>query len=286
MKRQISNLINSGLNPIGLQLDRFRDPVDPGNSYMSDERMRESLVVQLAGLAMEELASVFKSGKTTEESMKDDVRVFLELFKECPIGQNSGGSGFHNLFWIYMSARVCRPDLIVESGIWRGKATWFLERACPDAEIHAFDINLGYIDKRNYKRVKFVESDWWSYGVSVEQGQSALAFFDCHISHMLRISQAHERGFTRVLLDDDLPVEKLYVDGSPPVPTANMIVNGYSGDSKIECVHRGNIMNLDLGTKGDRETLASLVDTYRTFASVAELSGYGGYTRLSALTLL
>lgn len=65
---------------------------------------------------------------------------FFALYPRRPVLDNSGGSGFNDSLWLFALARALRPELIVESGTHRGHSAWLFRQACPEAEIHSFDI--------------------------------------------------------------------------------------------------------------------------------------------------
>jgi len=39
------------------------------------------------------------------------------------------------MFASWFMARQLDPEVIIESGVWRGQGTWLLEQACPRAQI-------------------------------------------------------------------------------------------------------------------------------------------------------
>ena len=73
------------------------------------------------------------------------VSEFFEIFAGRPVKDNKGGSGFNDGLWIFAFARALEPEVIVESGVHKGHSTWLLRQACPDAEIHSFDVDLSHL---------------------------------------------------------------------------------------------------------------------------------------------
>ena len=71
---------------------------------------------------------------------------FIELYKERPIKDNSGGMKFPHMFALFFFLKTLRPDFVVESGIFKGQSTWLIEKTLPNAK----DMGQGgVIIKRN-----------------------------------------------------------------------------------------------------------------------------------------
>ena len=149
---------------------------------------------------------------------------FFSLYSERPVRDNSGGSGFNDSLWLFVVARAFEPALIVESGVHRGHSTWLLRQACPDAELFCYDIDLSRLIYRDPK-ARYHEGDWMEAPFPALDPGKSLGFFDDHISHALRLRQAHDRGFRQLLFDDNFPAHNLYATGGPPVPTLAMMMD-------------------------------------------------------------
>jgi hypothetical protein len=107
------------------------------------------------------------------------------------------------MFALWFMVSRLKPDLIVESGVWRGQSTWVLEQACPSSEVVSIDIDLTrreYVSgKAVYSDVDFSLQDW-----SKATGRS-LAFFDDHQDAYLRLQQCKWFGFKSVIFEDNYP---------------------------------------------------------------------------------
>ena len=209
------------------------DQGDAADSYMVSEREHRLVVDLLHQMAVEAL-----DGFPGRPSEREVIETFLALHRRRPIRDNTGGSGFHNLFWLWLILHRLEPDLVVESGVWKGQGTWLIRNARPTSEHLAFDIDLG---TRVYRdpSVTYHECDWSAADVRSEQGRG-LVFFDCHVDHGRRIREAHERGFEFVLLDDNPPSHLLSGYGRPPLPTAAMLLDEELSDgAQIEWIYRG-----------------------------------------------
>ncbi|MCW8830770.1 MAG: hypothetical protein OQK32_04520, partial [Gammaproteobacteria bacterium] len=65
---------------------------------------------------------------------------FVRIYKGRTVTDNSGGAGEYPSAWLFLMAALFNPKLIVESGVWKGHTSWLFRNACPNAEIHSFDI--------------------------------------------------------------------------------------------------------------------------------------------------
>ncbi len=171
-----------------------------------------------------ELASGFWRGAigADRSAVEAAAEAFFVLYPGRPISDNAGGSGYSDCFWIYAAARLLAPRLIVESGVYKGQVSWLLRRACPEARIHCFDVDLG---QRVYRdgSLDYHEGDWTEVALAGVEPESSLCLFDDHVNHARRVREAHERGFRTLLFDDDLTADTLYATGCPPVPTIAML---------------------------------------------------------------
>jgi len=67
---------------------------------------------------------------------------FWELYETRPILHNDGGMRTPQLFAVWSILRALEPELVVESGVWKGLSTWLIEKACPSARVISIDIDL------------------------------------------------------------------------------------------------------------------------------------------------
>ncbi|MBW2420746.1 MAG: hypothetical protein JRH19_19545, partial [Deltaproteobacteria bacterium] len=211
-------------------------PVDPAtlHSEMLTPAIRELAIREAARVANRFFADFFgdKYGDKCEGragELDGIVADFFRVFEERPIPSNAGGSGFENLFWLYVTGRLLQPELIVESGVWRGQTSWVLRQACPLAEFHAFDVDLS---NRKYSdaSIQYHEQDWSGHDFGNLDGRRALAFFDDHVSHMRRIEEARARGFGTLIFDDNLPVYHIFQETDTIVPTVDMLFDDALSD--------------------------------------------------------
>ncbi len=197
-------------------------------------------VARLQARVVELAAQFWRDAIQAERSaVEAAAHAFFALYPERPIHDNRGGSGYSDCFWLYTGARLLNPRLIVESGVYKGATSWLLREACPDARIYAFDVDLG---QRVYRddSIRYHEGDWTEIAIPEVESEASLCLFDDHVNQARRVREAYERGFRRLLFDDDLPAETLYATGRPPVPTISMLFDdALQPGERIEWVHHG-----------------------------------------------
>jgi hypothetical protein len=147
---------------------------------------------------------------------------FFRLYPDRPIADTSGGSGFNDALWLFVAARALAPEAIVESGTHRGFSAWVLHRACPQAPIRSFDVDTSRVAWSD-PQLSVTQGDWADHVAPDPANARALAFFDDHINHGLRVAQAHARGFRWLLLDDNFRATQVHATGGPPLPSLAML---------------------------------------------------------------
>jgi len=142
----------------------------------------------------------------SREDITASIDEFSDLYAKRPIKDNQGGMKAPHMFAVWFMARKLNPDLIVESGVWKGQSTWLLEQACPNSRLICIDIDLKhrtYISKTaTYSDREFCEHDWPSLSVS----DRSLVFFDDHQNAYVRLQQCKWFGFRHIIFEDNYPV--------------------------------------------------------------------------------
>jgi len=148
---------------------------------------------------------------------------FLDILDQCPVEQASGGCGFNGGVLLFCVARLLRPQTVIESGLFRGYTTWVLRRALPDARLYCFDITVRELRYRDPKAI-YVERDWENFSFDGTDLSSCLAFFDDHVSQLLRMEQCIARGIRYAVFDDCHPAHRMRGD-APAFPTVAMVMD-------------------------------------------------------------
>jgi len=292
MKKYIKSIINGILKHFGLKLiwakpaqkkktkpDLKMEYVhDPAYSYMKEKSHREKLNAELAIYA-----ETFFSGKklsTGEElSIRDHIADFFTLYTKRKFTDNTSGSGFHNAFWLFLLCRAMNPELIVESGVWKGHTTWLLEQACPTAKIYGFDVNLNHVEYKGLN-AELIEADWNTFDFRDFNPEKSFVFFDCHVNHAQRILEAKSKGFKHLIFDDNPPLHKIY-SHIPGIPTAHMLHAREGLDNQsISWMWNNQEQNKPINNDQARKA-ADLILNHEYFPDVGGPTRYGGFTFLA-----
>jgi hypothetical protein len=173
---------------------------------------------------------------------EQEMMTFEEIFNKRPDKQDIGGSGYSRLKHIYDVCKEVKPEMVVESGTWKGNSSHMFYHACPGAEIHCYDIQFEALlwesKDINYHQVD-IEQDGFNYEFDPEK---TIIFFDDHINQEQRLNWAIGKGFKMFLFDDNVPEEEAKVLKRPPVPTLQMIdfPNNYEFEEHVIFPYLGN----------------------------------------------
>ncbi|KAG1346665.1 UDP-glucose 4-epimerase [Cocos nucifera] len=163
-----------------------------------------------------------KHGKTVEWTTKDLVKgleEFVPIYETRPIKNNKFGMGFDHSFGLWFMARWIKPDLMIESGAFKGHSTWVLRQAMPETWIISLsprhpgkylkkgpayvDANCTYFTGKDF--LDFGSVNWVSvmrkHGIS--DLSRVLVFFDDHQNELKRLKQALKAGFQHLIFEDN-----------------------------------------------------------------------------------
>jgi hypothetical protein len=133
--------------------------------------------------------------------IKDEIKKFIELYKSRPIKNNKGGMLFPHMFALYFFLKKIKPELIIESGIYKGQSTWLIEKTLPKSNIISIDTNLKsriYISKKaHYSDIDFKFQNFSNIP------KNTLVFFDDHVNHFERIKEALYFNIKNIVLEDN-----------------------------------------------------------------------------------
>jgi hypothetical protein len=203
---------------------RFGLDLRPASPEWENRPLSRPEVERLIGGATASLGRDLSAcGLDPGERLEPWVREFWDLVLLSPVRQRHGGAGFNGALQLFCLARAVDPDVIVESGVFRGFTTWVLRRAVPRARLLCFDPapRLQYRNEDAF----YSRRDWSLHdfvGLDLARG---LAFFDDHMPQARRIVEARERGFVHVALDDDAPAHRIHTHGGPAHPTLQMVLD-------------------------------------------------------------
>ena len=154
---------------------------------------------------MEQIVSIGRPPWTRQEIL-EQLEQFMLLYADRPIKDNQDGMKAPHMFAVWFMVKKLSPDLIVESGVWKGQSTWLLEQACPNARLVSIDLNLNhrlYIsDSAVYSDMDFSEQDW------INVTENSLVFFDDHQNAYRRLQQCKWFGFKHIIFEDNYPISQ------------------------------------------------------------------------------
>ncbi|KAL8098932.1 hypothetical protein AgCh_031592 [Apium graveolens] len=155
---------------------------------------------------------------TTKDLLKG-LEEFVPIYETRPIKNNMFGMGFDHSFGLWFMAQWLKPDLMIESGAFKGHSTWVLRQARPDTPIVSLsprhpekylkkgpayvDGNCTYFAGKDF--VDFGSLDWAKimnkHGIT--DLNKVLVFFDDHQNELKRLKQALKAGFKHLVFEDN-----------------------------------------------------------------------------------
>lgn len=155
----------------------------------------------------------------TREDLIQGLQEFVPIYKTRPIKNNRFGMGFDHSFGLWFVARWLKPDLMIESGAFKGHSTWVLRQAMPLKPIISItprhpekyiakgpayvDKNCRYLAGKSF--VDFGNIRWEDlmaeYGI--QDYSKVLIFFDDHQNELRRFQQVLHAGFQHLVFEDN-----------------------------------------------------------------------------------
>ncbi|KAJ3695695.1 hypothetical protein LUZ60_001072 [Juncus effusus] len=163
-----------------------------------------------------------KQGKTvpwTQTDLLTALEQFIPIYSTRPIKNNMYGMGFDHSFGLWFITRFLNPNLVIESGAFKGHSTWVLRQAVPNARIISLsprhpekylkkgpayvDRNCTYFAGKDF--VDFGSVEWKKVlkKHGVEDLSRVLVFFDDHQNELKRLKQALKAGFRHLIFEDN-----------------------------------------------------------------------------------
>lgn len=151
---------------------------------------------------------------------------FSKIYVDRPDQKGVGSSRYTNCFWLYAITRHLNPSLIVESGTWKGQSSWIFRQALQNQTIPimCFDVSFDNLKWTDYGVSWYLEHDWNQFDRDIFfDNEDNIVFFDDHISHKQRLQEAIDRGFKRLIFDDNIPDSMVKLKKNPPAPTLQQL---------------------------------------------------------------
>lgn len=263
------------------------DTADELSRAMVSPEMVERLRAEITAVVQKTVAETLTFAPSgTANAVPAFIEDFFSLYPHRPVKDNKGGSKLNDSLWLYVMGRSFAPDLIVESGTFKGHSAWLFRQACPQAEIHLFDIdfsNLVFFDPA----ATYHECDWSKVAMpTAADGRRSIAFFDDHINQARRLREAYNRGFRLLLFDDNFPAYNLYATGGPPVPTLAMVMDSqlYPG-MQLQWTRNGKHYSYTY-RREDECDARELIDQYIVLPDLAQITRYNPGSTLTVVKLV
>tara|TARA_B110001452_G_C15203127_1_gene417457 strand:- start:272 stop:1102 length:831 start_codon:yes stop_codon:yes gene_type:complete len=174
--------------------------------------------------------SIFKKNepKWDHQEILNDVENFCEIYEKRPIKDNKGGMKFPHAFALFFILKKIRPDLVIESGIFKGQSTWLIENTLPNVELICLDIDLS---NRVYvsKKAKYSNLDFKFHNFS-KIPENTLVLFDDHVNHIERLKEANYFKIKNIILEDN------YSANTGDFQTIKQCYQKYSFNHKITSI--------------------------------------------------
>jgi hypothetical protein len=199
VRRALSKTANALLSRANLRLTRIERDFD---ARLETPGLQDRLFAGLAEVAENFLRNQCLFAARVPDDLLGIVSDFYREYLKTPFRERSGGSRFNNLLWLFLISRAYEPEIIVDSGTFKGASAWAMSLGAPAAQLFSFDINLSTLSQR--VRAEYIEADWTSreFGAFTR----GLCYFDDHVDQARRVLEAARAGFPLAIFDDDFSV--------------------------------------------------------------------------------
>ena len=140
--------------------------------------------------------------KITFPNIEHEIDEFFEIYRTMPNIDNRYGMQSPHLFLLWHSLKQLQPEYVIESGVYKGLGTWWIEQACPDAKVISIDIDLTNIEYKS-DRVTYYCEDFSLHKWDEINKEKSLIFFDDHQNALMRLMQMKWMGFYQAIFDDN-----------------------------------------------------------------------------------
>lgn len=116
------------------------------------------------------------------------------IIEHTPILDFEGGMGYYGMFFIYQLLCKIKPEIVVESGVWKGGTTWLFDKFPGVEKLICFDPLADKPDE--WFLYKSTRADYHTdniFDVKLTHiiGKNVLVLFDDHQDHIPQIGRAH-----------------------------------------------------------------------------------------------
>lgn len=128
------------------------------------------------------------------------------IIEHTPILDFEGGMGYYGMFFIYQLLCKIKPEIVVESGVWKGGTTWLFDKFPGVEKLICFDPLADKPDE--WFLYKSTRADYHTdniFDVKLTHiiGKNVLVLFDDHQDHIPRLRYCQQNGLKHIILDDN-----------------------------------------------------------------------------------
>jgi hypothetical protein len=166
--------------------------------------------------------------------LEAEIGRFYQAYLQSPFTRFAGGSRLGNLLWLDLIAKWTRPEVIIDSGTYRGASAWALAQGAPDARILSFDIDLSNLALR-CSNVEYIERDWTNTDFGSINTAESFCYFDDHVDQGRRLKEAAERNIPLAIYDDDFPIYGFapMAHGGFAIPKISFLLDDSLADGEV-----------------------------------------------------
>lgn len=154
------------------------------------------------------------------------MKTFEEIYSKRPDKNEFGSSGYSNLKNLYDLCVRLKPELIVESGVYKGNSSWVFRHFTESVVCHDIDFsNLLF----KSDKIAYCEYDIEEDKNFIKDGAfgHALFYFDDHISQKKRLKFLLDIGAKHAVFDDNQPSHIAKTLKNPASPTLEMLLENH-----------------------------------------------------------
>jgi hypothetical protein len=202
LKHELLNIVNGALAPRGFKIERIVWDFD---ARLDKPEQLRRIFCDFTAVAEEWLSRQTIFPVKNSFPIADDLQLLFERYLSSPFRQRHGGTRFNGLAWLFVIAKAMKPEVIIDSGTYKGGSAWVFAQAVPEAKILSFDIDLSNLALR-MDGVTYTQSDWTDFDWRNFDIAHGLIYFDDHLDQARRLIEAAKVGLPVAIFDDDFPV--------------------------------------------------------------------------------
>ena len=238
LQRTLFRAANKLLAPANLLITRSEKDFD---ARLDDPAQIARMHRAFAAAIREWLSNQTTVPVRAEIDAEREAASFYDAYMNSDYREQTGGSRYNNLLFLYVIGKVAAPSLVVDSGTYTGGSAWAFSLACPKARILSFDIDLSRL-RRRMTGVEYMQRDWTTFDFGELSTADGLCYFDDHLDQARRLLEAAERGFRLAIFDDDFPLTSfapMAGDGSALPKIEFVLDEQLRGEDQVSWVANG-----------------------------------------------